>query len=310
MKRIALPLLLASTMLVKVASAQSSSTPVIGYYKFDVPAGSSIWTCGFVTKKDFQGAMSSKVDGAQSVITQTGATFGSLTNHYVEILSGPNTGLIVDVVSNTATTVTVDGDLSAVASTATYCIRKHNTLGSIFSSGGGLAAGSDTVALIGEAGTSVYSYNGFNWEDADLNDASDVKIYPGQGFIIGASAPATVTFGGNEVSYVKTGPTMISLYAGVPNLIGLVNPLVGSAPADENLLGTYSFVSSLVAGVDTVDLRLSNGLLTSVGVFSSNGFNMEDGDLNDASSVPVRNGAGLIVGTGADGVYVAPQLHP
>jgi hypothetical protein len=312
MKRYTLPLILASTLLVQSVSAQSS-TPVIGYYKVDVPAGSSIWTCGFVTKKEFQGAMTSIAVAPQSTIFQSGATFGDFTTlpHYVEILSGPKAGWVLDVVpGGDATHIKVDADLSSLVGTETYCVRKHNSLGGVFANGGGLVAGVDTVALITEAGTAVYQFDGSAWIDGDLNDASNVTIYPGQGFIIGTNAVATVTFGGNEVSYVKTGPTKIPLYPGIPNLVGLVNPLVGTAPADQNLLGSYGFVSSLVAGVDTVDLRLANGLLTSVGVFQSDGATMIDPDLNDASAQPVRNGSGLIVGVNADGTYTAPQLHP
>ena len=47
---------LASLALALPAVAQSSSTPVIGFYKFNVPTGNSIWTSGFITKTEFQGA--------------------------------------------------------------------------------------------------------------------------------------------------------------------------------------------------------------------------------------------------------------
>ena len=318
MKRLALPIVLASGLLAQIASAQvSSSTPVLGYYKFTAPAGTSLWTCGFVRKKEFQGAATSITPGAvYSVINQTGATFPAFTNSYVEILSGTSAGLVLDIVSNTATSITVAGNLTGIPGTSTYCVRKHNTIGTVFAAGGGLSAGADTVALIGETGTQVFSFNGATWEDADLNDATEVVIYPGQGFIIGAGAARTVTFGGNDVSYVKTGPTKVSLYPGIANLVGLVNPLVATAPADplfataQNPLGNYGFVQSLAAGADTIDLRLNNGSLTSVGIFQSNGGNLEDADLNDASAVPVRNGSALIIGVPADRVYTAPQLHP
>src|SRR6186997_1294032 len=95
MKRYALPIALAATLLSQGANAQATSaTPVVGYYKFDVPAGTSTWVCGFVTKKDFQGAATSTAPGAPvggeptTVITQTGASFPAFGLHYVEILSG------------------------------------------------------------------------------------------------------------------------------------------------------------------------------------------------------------------------------
>ena len=324
MKRIALPLLLASTMLVKVASAQSSSTPVIGYYKFDVPTGNSAWVSGFVTKKDFQGVPTSVVAGATSTINQTGANFGSFPIHYIEIISGPKAGLILDILSNTSGSITVDADTAALGLTGseTYAVRKHATLGTLFAGGAGLAAGSDNVTIFDTTGGSVvYSYNGAGWEDALTGDpGDDAIIYPGQGFVItnGSASSVQVTFGGNEVSYVKTGPTTVATYAAATNLVGLVNPLVSTAPSDpifataQNGLGSLGLVASLTPGSDQIGTLSLDGSLGLTGVYTNNGSNIEDalsGD--DATAVPVRNGAAFtITPGGADVSVTLPQLHP
>ena len=324
MKRYTLPLILASTLIAQSARAQSS-TPVIGYYKFDVPKGTTIWSCGFVTKKEFQGAMTSRTVAANSVIFQSGASFGNFTTlpHYVEILSGPNAGWIVDIIpgpENDATHIKVNANLGVLAGTETYCVRKHNTLGTVLPSGSGLIDGTDTVTIYTETGGTTYTSNGSNWEDGGANDADGTIIYPGQGFIIDhpAVAPATVTIGGNAVSYVKYGPTKVPLYFGVPNLIGLVNPLVAKNPLDpayaasRTQIGNYGLVASLIAGADSVDHYSQNGLFTSPGSYSSNGSNLEDGGANDVSTDLVDNGAGLVVSVNgpADGTYTAPQVHP
>jgi hypothetical protein len=317
MKRTTLPLLLVSVLLGQVANAQTSSTtPVIGYYKFDVPVGNTAWVCGFVTKKDFQGAATSMTAGANSVINQTGAAFPAFALHYVEILSGTKAGLILDIVSNTATTITVEGNTTTLGltGTETYCVRRHATLGTVFQGGAGLTAGGDNVTLFDSlGGSSTHSYNGLNWEDALSGDPSDnAIIYPGQGFVItnGTVATETVTFGGNDVSYVKSGPTMVPIYTVATNLIGLINPLVGTAPTDVSTLGAMNLTASLTTGSDQVGTLSLNGLLSLTGVYTNNGVNMEDaltGD--DASGITVRNGAAFSV-TGTDKLIKLPQLHP
>ena len=298
----------------------TSSTPVIGFYKFDVPVGTSIWTCGLVTKKAFQGQASSMTSGTNSTLTMNGAAWPTFGLHYVEILSGAQSGLVLDILSNTATTLQLKGNTASLglSGTESFCVRSHSTLGSVFQGGAGLNGGTDTVTLVRDTGRKTYAWNGSGWEDGDLNDAGNTIIYPGQAFLInnGKGSPSTVTFGGGEVAYVKSGPIKVPLYRGIPNLVGLVNPLVSTTIGDSNfassnnLLGNFGLVSSLSAGNDTVALRQNNGSLTPAGVYQSNGSNLEDGELNDGSNVQVRNGVGLIISVQADRTWTVPSLLP
>jgi hypothetical protein len=321
MKRIALPLLLASTLLVQVANAQtSSSTPVIGYYKFDVPAGTTTWVCAFVTKKDFQGAMTSMVPGAQSVINQTGATFGTLDSHYVEILSGTQTGLILDVVSNTATSITVDGNLGPagfnLTGNETYCVRKHARLSTVFAGGAGIAPVDDTVEVFDDSGSSTLAaWDGTTWVDAvDFVTPVDPIIYPLQGFKISSLSGGQLTFGGNEVSYVKSGPTKVPVYAGVVNLVGVMNPLVstgaGANPADQAMLSQLGF--NTLAPVDDIVTRFTlDGALVE-NIYVHDGVNVVDGVdfVTNKNADTIRNGQSFQISPIADGLYTQPQLVP
>jgi hypothetical protein len=335
MKRSVLPIILLATTLSQVANAQtSSSTPVIGYYKQTIPKGNTPVVCGFTTKKEFQGAMTSHVPGApNSVITQTGAGWtvnqfqtaaapATDSSHFIEILSGPanSVGMIYDIVSNTATTLTVEGSTTILTGSITYCIRKHVTLGTLLPGGGGLTAGSDSVSLVNaNASISSYVYNGLYWEDSGSgDDGSNRAIYPGQGFIIGrgGATSATITIGGNEVSYVKSGVTKVPLYrhAGNPyrNFVGLINPLVSDTPgADFNTLGNFGLVQGLVAGSDLVDVITVTGTFKTTGTYTSNGLYLEDvGSGDDGSNVQIRNGTSIRVITAADRVITIPQTHP
>jgi hypothetical protein len=320
MKRIALPILLASTMLAQVASAQtSSSTPVIGYYKFDVKAGNSAWVSGFVSKKDFQGAATSMTAGATSVINQTGASFGSFALHYVEILSGPKTGLILDIVSNTGNSITVDGNTASLGltGTETYAVRKHATFKTLFPVGSGLAEFEDSITLENSDGTQTVAYfDGVNWVDqlsAELAD--DTIVYPGQGVMITALADRVVTFGGNEVSYVKTGPTIVPVYALANNFVGVINPLVNTAPSatatDFTTLGNYG-LSNETTGIepfaDSVAVFSTDGLFNTVNVYYSDGVNV----INSVSSAigdsdAVRNGSAIQIQPLEDNLVTLPQ---
>lgn len=336
MKRLALPILLATGLLAQIAGAQtSSSTPVIGYYKQTINPGNNPVVCGFTTKKDFQGAMTSNTPGTpNSDINQTGAGWtinqfqtaggGGNSSHFVEILSGPNAGLILDIVSNTAASVTVEGNITGlVGGTDTYCIRKHVTLGSLLAGGGGLSAGGDSVIIVNsDASASEYVYNGGNWEDVGtLDDGTNKVIYPGQGFIIrrGGNTQATITVGGNEVSYVKSGPTKVPLFHKqgnqiMRNYVGAVNPLVSDSGATDVVpLGNFGLVAGLNPGSDSVDVFSLTGNFQTLATYVSNGGNLEDvGSLDDGTNVPIRNGSAfrVIVPGNTDRLITLPQTTP
>ncbi|MGI8601508.1 MAG: hypothetical protein ACR2OZ_00750 [Verrucomicrobiales bacterium] len=234
----------ASAFLASPATAQgtSSSTPVIGYYKFNTPNGPSLWTSGFVTRKEFQGQATSVTPGASSTINQTGAgwTAGAFNLHYVEILDGLQAGLVLDILGNSATSLTVDGEAGPagfnLAQTVKYAVRKHSTLGSIFKGGaGGLSPFEDSITLFYDDG----SKKSFYYDDTapgqivadDLATNKDNEIvYPGQGMLLNTLGTRQLTFGGNDVSYVKESPTKVPLYGGKINLAGLVNPVVAATP--------------------------------------------------------------------------------
>lgn len=335
MKRSVLPILLASALLSRLASAQSSNTPTIGYYKFDVPIGTSAWVCGFVTKKDFQAQATSTAAGAPdagdptTIITQTGAAFPAFPLHYVEILSaGATQGAILDVISNTATTIRVRG---AVTGTPTYCVRKHATIGTVFASPGTFAPFSDSVTIYGDNGaphTFYLTNTPGQWVADDFTSpGNDQIVYPGQGFLIASGAANQITFGGNEVAYVKSGPTQIPVYKGFLNFVGMVNPLVATQPADPiysvvgsptvgggltNLVaagfassGLEDFTDSILTLVQGGDLNPLQGYYTKVGGLVLDDFS------TPANNATLRNGYAIgITVENADRTLNLSQQHP
>lgn len=315
MKRLALPILLASALLSQLASAQSSSTPIIGYYKFDAPAGLSVWGCNFVAKKDFQGAATSVAPGplvggeATTDITVSGATFPAFPLHYVELLTpAASEGRILDIAAvPSPNTIRV---LGTVTGTPTFCVRKHNTIGTIFAGGAGIAPFDDSVTVYHSDGTSTLAqFDGVSW------DQPDVIVYPGQGFLISKLSPGTITFGGGEISYIKSNQTQVNIYAAAEfNLIAPTNPLVPQNPSDPiyDTLGrktpTEYGLANLLAPFDDYAFRLDEiGGFESLAVYQYDGSAVSEvGGGPNVSPDYFRVGQAVIIQALSDGEHVLP----
>jgi hypothetical protein len=311
------------------AHGQGPSSPVIGYYKFNVPAGRSIWVSGLITKTDFQGAATSVVSTpTTSTINRTGVTWPSFPNHYVEILEGTHTGLVLDILSSTATSVTVDGNLGAggfnVPQTVKFAIRAHATLGKIFRNGAGLVAFEDEIVLFYDNGQKKRFYYDDSVANGRIVDADtfvnkdNERVYPGQGMLFVAGGARTLTFGGGDVSYVKQTPTKVPLYGGRTNLVGPINPIVAASPLVTTAVNERAPIGSASIGLITSGLvdfedeispyALTGGVFTRQGIFYYDG----GGSIVDINGTPtalnVPYGTGFVVKPSGDRYYTQPGV--
>ncbi len=316
------------------ATAQTTATTgPLGYYTFSAPQGTSMWVCGLVTKNDFAGAMTGTTPGAvTSTLQQTGAgwTPGAFSNHYVEIREGVWEGLILDIVSNSADAVVVEGNVGAspgfaLAGNEKYAIRKHVTLGTMLPGGGGLTPFIDLVRVFRSDGsTGLFTFDNGNgyWVDANdfVTNSSGEIIYPGQGYVITTGAGATITIGGNEVSTVKTTVTKVPVYLGRINLVGLINPLVASNPNavsvaafEEHQMGDIGLLNNgFVDFVDTFRRFKTDGTLASDGLYIPNGNQLLDANdfVTVRNSDIIRVGAAFMISPQqGDEYYTQPVLH-
>ena len=101
--------------------AQSTvSTPIVGFQKTSFSVGTTGLGSGFVKPATYSGVASSV---SASTITFSGANLGNLgpsnglTAYYAEITTGAMQGYVLDIVSNTASVLTVDGNLSGILGT-------------------------------------------------------------------------------------------------------------------------------------------------------------------------------------------------
>jgi hypothetical protein len=247
--------------------AQTTSySEVVGYNTLSFPAGNSAHTATFIKSNLFQGAASSKTANS---LTVSSASFGSLgpvsglPTHYVKITSGALQGYVFDILSNTATSVTVDGSLTFAEATPSFVIRPHVKASDLFAGNTSLAPGSDTVTLFNENGTSsvllwVGSDSATGWVDPVTEAVVDGVVYPGQGFVLTTVGAGSFKFNGT----VETSPTVVPLYPGAVNLVSLGSPSSGSKS-----LQTIGLGLNMAPGSDTVEFFSSNGSLASSGVY-------------------------------------------
>ena len=329
---------LASAMLLGVANAQTpSSTPVIGFYKQSFSQGGVYsMVSGFVSRTEFQGQASStpSVAGVVMTINQSGASwapdqFNTFTNgsssHYVEVLDDANSlhvGLVLDITGNSANSLTVSVPGGFVPGpNFKYAVRKHATLGTVLEPSCGLVDDTDAALLLDSVGNEIVALftSGGVWLDAnDLSNISERVLYPGQGLVLLLADARTVTMGGGSLSYVKTGDTRISLPAGIPTIVGLINPLVASSTADplyyttsRNTLNLAGFNQIIQDSDFLIQLKTDGTLETETEIINSSS---EGGLVNAGDNTPVggqylRNGDALIYIPGGDVSFVLPQRH-
>ena len=263
--------------------AQTTSySDVVGYNQLSFPAGNSAHTATFVKANVFQGAATSRTANS---LTVSSATFGSLApagglpTHYVKITSGAMEGYVLDILSNTSTSVTVDGNLSTAGSTPSFVIRPHVKASDLFVGNTSLSPGSDTLTLFNDNGTStVLLWAGIDsptgWIDPISEAIQDAVVYPGQGFLLTSQSSGSFTSTGT----VETSPVVVPLYSGAVNLVTRANPSV-----DPKSLQSINLGQDMAVGTDTVEFLATNGSLASAGVYLWAG---TDGFIDALSEMP------------------------
>lgn len=210
--------------------AQTVSTPIVGFYKKNFPAGGSLQTVGFIKPAAFSGAATS-ISGSTISRTSAGWTSGQfapqsgLPTHYVEITSGPRAGYTYDVLSNTSASITVaDSDISNAGGTASFKVIPHIKISDIFSGASNLSDYNDQISVFNPDGSNTNllrdSSVSSGWIDATSGSEADAVIYPNQGFVLTTASAGQITASGT----VKDTPTVVPLYAGKVNIVALANP--------------------------------------------------------------------------------------
>ncbi len=232
--------LLSSAAFFALSNAVAVTTSVVGYTSTTLPAGNSLFAPAFVNPTSAAGVLSGVSAGETSSLTVSGLSSGAFDEganfplYYVEILNDTNLsdsidteGLILDIISNTESSVTVGADVSGLGLVGDeqYVIRKHLTLTDLTDGATGLSNFDGATIYNASAPGSVdsYLYNGGVWQEFDgaFVDRPNVVIYPGTGFVFSLQGSVTLVVDGE----VKETATQVPLYANQPNFVGVMKPL-------------------------------------------------------------------------------------
>jgi hypothetical protein len=303
---LALAILLTAVM---AGNAATSTSEVVGYNKITFPTGNSCHAATFVKANYFSGAATSKTANS---LTVTGASFGSLApsgglpQYYVKILSGAMAGFTFDILSNTSTTLVVDGDLSSQVTNPNFVIRPHVMASELFSASSGLTDGLDTISVFNADGTTTTMLRAAGdsptgWINPVDESAANAVLYPGQGFFLNAASPGNYTFSGT----VETSATVVPLFAGAINLVSSGNPGSGTTALESLGIGAM-----MTPALDTVELFSQDGTLSSQASFLWAG---TDGFINPVDESPavlnLSGNAVLNVYVSASTTWLAPAPY-
>lgn len=253
---VAAALALTSPLLPAQAPVVTYTSPS-GYVKHDFKLGFNLVAVGVHHRTTLKGEIDSE-DGAE--ITDNDASFDTAlgdpnATYLLEITEGPQDGAVAEIVSFTATTVTLGDALTA--GNVSYRIRPAQTLDELFGDklkGSTTDTAADTVWILKSDGSGTYTryfystiFNGFRDADDDFGNPPKpfAVFYPDAMFVQIQDTPVTITFFGD----VKVTPTVVSASNGF-NLVRVSSP-VGQTLA-ESKLQDFLTASTTDTAADTV----------------------------------------------------------
>jgi hypothetical protein len=131
--------------------------------------------------------------------------------------------------------------------------------------------------------------------------------------MITALADRVVTFGGNDISYVKTGPTQIPVYVAANNFVGVINPLVNTtAPTaiDSTTVLAYGLAAAggLEPFADSAATFTIDGIFNTINVYYTDGTDVINQVTNTvANTDTVPNGVAIQIYPLEDSLLTLPQ---
>ncbi len=322
-------------------------TDPVGFITLNIQGtnGTTVGSAGALSYQGFgmspltknRGVISSAVTNRIVAANQnwaTGQFDGTNGEHYVEIVTGPNAGLTEDIQSTIAPdTIYTASDLSAlIAAGEKFKIRKHRTIAEVFgpANEAGLKAGSSTTAdqiLVFNPVTQTYttyyfSNQGFpigtGWRRSGggSTDASNVKLYYDQGFLVRRKTDSNLTL--KLLGEVKLGPSVIPIEQ-LNNFAANVYPVSNLTLGASNLY-TGDPNTGLAPGssttADTVLIFNPNTQTYATYYYSNQGFpigsgwRQSGGGATDQSNVPLPMGGSVLVQRKAPRLpfnWIAPQ---
>lgn len=272
--------LLSGAALLSLSNLSAVETDPVGFVTLTIngsPDGTAIAYTGLSAPMQLAasaaGALTSTPTSA--VVENTGAAYGvndfagtdaaGNYQYYLQFTSGTSNGESVDIVSNTATTITTASDLTGLASSGdTYTIKKYLSISDVFGAAnetgfksGGDSGASDIIYLMSTDGAGSYAtyyyqtdvlgfLGGDGWRAAgDQNTPyDDVVVGPDDGILISRDATGDLT------RTLAGSVNVADLNRGLPAGYSLVSyPYPVDVTLDES--GIYTASNGYVSGGDS-----------------------------------------------------------
>ncbi len=341
MKRLFLPvvLLVLSFSIAKSQSPAAAATTPVGFNTLVIPGKTTsdkafkTISLNMMRPVVFQSKISMvSVANGQTTLTFSGSNFsdtqfiGAGNTHFLELRNGAEAGLLSDVVSNSASSVTVADDLSSaiVAGQTIAAIRPDWTFATAFGASNPFgfksattASQADVIQLLNPVTGSLVSYffhaTNQRWQTGGTS-ANDVSISPDAGLLVERKLPDPISV--KLVGDVKTGPTGLFVEGGAgihSSLVANPYPLDSKIFAESNLYTgnpqTGVFAAATASSADTASvLDPATGALTNY-FYSSSNNRWQKGGVSASNDV-IPSGAAVMItrkGGRAAFVWFAPQ---
>jgi hypothetical protein len=321
-----------SFMCAMVSHAQSVSSTPVGYVSLTINGGGFTSLSNPLENPVVYSGTASSVSGS-TITTSFALTDSELANldpngdssHYVQTTDG----IILNIIANTATTITVDSDVSLLVSTDdAITIKKHSTIGDLFSTDNsiGLTSGtsvtaSDIVYIMGGDGSGSYdiyyyqtdpspsfinAFGGSGWRGISSTsvDMASVVIGPDDGVIVKRDAAT-------DISFIVTGTVNINdhrrdLPAGF-SLVSYPFPVTTTLDDSGIFSSTNGYVSSTnISASDVVYVLSPDGNFSLyyyqtdpspsfINAFGGSGWRTASDNITDVGSSPIPAGSSLII---------------
>ena len=293
-------------------SAQTVSTPVVGFQKISMPQGGVSLGPTFVKASVFSGTVTISGNtatlSAGSLPGSLGSTaFSDRTNYpryYAEVVStnSPFYGYNFDIDSNTSNALVSPNMPVGLSGTVLITIRPHVTLGDL---GASSLNDGDSVNFVNDPSgdqATFYAVAG-DWYDSGFNPGYSHKpIYPGEAVIFaGQSGTVTVTLSGQ----VKTTPTAVPLFmSSYANLVAAINPSGSVSWANQGLQNALNDGAAFT-------VYTSDGTFVEDSTYYTISGQIYDSSFSPtASSIPVQSGTGINIGSlDTDKVIILPGVQ-
>lgn len=343
-----LALAIAPLALLSLAHAQNATTNPVGAITVDLPRGSdTIMSVPLAKADSFRGAVTSR--SGFTITVNPSPAWGSFTSvpHYVQAIDGTQAGVLFDVASNTADTITlVDNGLAPTGLDAgtNFKVVEYWTLGTLFPASDAnvsFTPSANTLGLtrrtqinfpnvaetgINRASSATYFFTGSSWRSTAAAgvDANNTPILPDSFIVVRNPTTAADGLKLTVTGSVNFDPISIPLdtTAGAPNdnFVSMSRP-VDVTLNDLGLISSGAFTpSTSVLGLGRKDqLLVFNNASIGINKASSATFFYYSGTWRntasagvDAGTTTIPAGAGIIIrkssGTSASSTFWKNEL--